>query len=206
MEGKPVPSNAMCQCPLYLFDHVLYPISSSSDPRTVVSLLSCRWTLSTLLRDGWAYDQGTPIRRKENGILQLPIVQEVVDAGAPHTRRFAHSEWVVRRRGIQSMLIVLALRGSFLVKKEGGIDWYRSPLETLEALKKTGLLYVLNHVVDWPLFVMKSNIFKKWGDTIKATLQKRKQGLKKVEIKEDSQGPWNFKRRRHHRKNQESKA
>lgn len=35
---------------------------------------------------------------------------------------------------------------------------------------------------------MKSNIFKKWGDTIKATLQKRKQGLKKVEIKEDSQG------------------
>ena len=26
MEGKPVPSNAMCQCPLYLFDHVLYPI------------------------------------------------------------------------------------------------------------------------------------------------------------------------------------
>ena len=36
---------------------------------------------------------------------------------------------------------------------------------------------------------MKSNIFKKWGDTIKATLQKRKQGLKKVEIKEDSQGP-----------------
>ena len=38
------------------------------------------------------------------------------------------------------------------------------------------------------MFVMKSNIFKKWGDTIKATLQKRKQGLKKVEIKEDSQG------------------
>lgn len=36
---------------------------------------------------------------------------------------------------------------------------------------------------------MKSNIFKKWGDTIRATLQKRKQGLKKVEIKEDSQGP-----------------
>ena len=35
---------------------------------------------------------------------------------------------------------------------------------------------------------MKSNIFKKCGDTIKATLQKRKQGLKKVEIKEDSQG------------------
>ena len=39
------------------------------------------------------------------------------------------------------------------------------------------------------MFVMKSNIFKKWGDSIKATLQKRKQGLKKVEIKEDSQGP-----------------
>ena len=39
------------------------------------------------------------------------------------------------------------------------------------------------------MFVMKSNIFKKWGDTIKATLQKRKQGLKKVEIKEDSRGP-----------------
>ena len=36
---------------------------------------------------------------------------------------------------------------------------------------------------------MKNNIFKKWGDTIKASLQKRKQGLKRVEIKEDSQGP-----------------
>lgn len=36
---------------------------------------------------------------------------------------------------------------------------------------------------------MRNNLFKKWGETIKTTLQKRKQGSKRKEAKEESQGP-----------------
>lgn len=36
---------------------------------------------------------------------------------------------------------------------------------------------------------MKNNLFKKWGESIRTTLQKRKQGLKRKETKEDLQGP-----------------
>ena len=85
MEGKGITSNSMCQCPLYPFDHVLYPVSSYTDPRTIIPLLPCRCALSALLRDDRALDKEAPVGREETGILQLLAVQEVVDDSAAYT-------------------------------------------------------------------------------------------------------------------------